>query len=84
MLPFSRASKLKNFLFLLLSQDSDGGFDLVDCQSSAKIVVDEKSLQGNLVFLCSQDFHRLGYVPSDPTRSNIFNRVELPGDSSQQ
>lgn len=64
--------------------DSDGGFDLVDCQSSAKIVVDEKSLQGNLVFLCSQDFHRLGYVPSDPTRSNIFNRVELPGDSSQQ
>ena len=54
--------------------ESCGGNELVDCESSAKIVVAEKSLLGNIVLLGSKDFYRLGYIPKSG-QSNIFNRV---------
>merc|ERR1712176_473627 len=57
--------------------DNNQGRDLVDCPSSPKIVVEEGSLQGNLVLLCCGDFDKLGYV-----NSNIFNRVEPDSQGS--
>ncbi|KAL3822297.1 hypothetical protein ACHAXA_005930, partial [Cyclostephanos tholiformis] len=55
--------------------ESHGGNELVDCPSSAKIVVGEKNLQGNIVLLCCKDFYKLGYHPKKSSLSNLFNCV---------
>ena len=49
---------------------------MVDCPSSARITVDESSLQGNILMLGAKDFDRLGYLPKNPKQSNIFNPVK--------
>jgi len=61
--------------------DSNGGYNLVDCPSSPKIVVDESNLQGNILMLGTKDFHKLGYLPKNLSQSNIFGQVFPPGDS---
>lgn len=62
--------------------DSDGGYDLVDCTSSARIDVEESSLQGNILMLQSKEFDKIGYLPENSGQSNIFNRV-VPRNESQ-
>ena len=61
--------------------DTDRDYELIDCPSSPKIVVDESSLQGNIVMLKSKDFHCLGYLPQNPAQSNIFRQI-IPSNSS--
>mmetsp|Transcript_16550 Transcript_16550/g.35758 ORF Transcript_16550/g.35758 Transcript_16550/m.35758 type:complete len:2289 (+) Transcript_16550:224-7090(+) len=76
---WERQGKCKMEIQLL---DSNGGFKLVDCPSSAKIVVDEGSLQGNVLMLGAKDFHKLGYLPKNSGQTNIFNRC-VPKNESQ-
>lgn len=64
--------------------DSIGSFDLVDCPLSAEFFVDEGSLQGNILMLGAKDFHKLGYLPKNPGRTNIFNRCVPPNESQMR
>jgi len=60
--------------------ESNKGFELVDCPSTARIVVDESSLQGNILMLGTKDFYKLGYLPKNSDKSDIFDQV-LPKES---
>jgi len=57
-------------------QQNNGNFELIDCPSSAKVFVEEGSIQGNIVMLGSKDMRNLGYLPKDPLTSNIFRQVK--------
>jgi len=63
--------------------ENSGDYELVDCPLSAKVSVNEKCLQGNIVMLDTRDFHRLGYIPTNPKQSNIFLQTR-PSNESQR
>ena len=74
---WARQGKCKLDIQLL---ETGGEQELVDCDMSAKMTVDESSLQGNVLMLGANDFVRLGYI--NGKKSNIFNR-KVPSYESQ-
>lgn len=61
--------------------ESNGGYDLIDCESCTTMTIDEASIQGQIVLLSARDFMKLGYLPKNSARSNIFNRVSEANQS---
>jgi len=61
--------------------ESDGGYDLIDCESCPLMTVDEASIQGQIVLLTARDFFKLAYLPKNSAQSNIFNRVSESNQS---
>jgi len=61
--------------------ESDGGYDLIDCESCPLMTIDEASIQGQVVLLSARDFMKLGYLPKNSAQSNIFNRVSEANQS---
>jgi hypothetical protein len=62
--------------------ESSGGYDLIDCESCPSVTVDEACIQGQVVLLSGvKDFLKLGYLPKNATRSNIYSRVSESNQS---
>ena len=54
--------------------DSGDDYELTYCERSRQTVtIDEASVQGQIVLLSTKNFMNLGYLPTSPDQSNIFN-----------
>ena len=62
-------------------QENTGILQLADCPSSPKLFIEESSLDGSIVMLASKDMDKLGYVPTNASKSNIFRQLKQLNES---